>query len=87
MMKDEQKRCILSIKYSILDTTKGNKRETTEVERVFIAKNKNTLLRKIEAFEDKLRKKARPSFLKRKTQYVKHFLESWRYTYNSMLRM
>ncbi|EIJ38868.1 hypothetical protein [Galbibacter orientalis] len=87
MMIEEQKRCILSIKYSILDTTNDKKTKTTEVERVFIARNKNTLLKKIQEFEDKLRKKPRPNFIKRKSQYIQHFLQSWRYTYNSMLRM
>ncbi|MDG3580766.1 hypothetical protein [Galbibacter pacificus] len=87
MMKEDDKRCILSIKYSILDTSSNKKAKETEIERVFIAKNKNILLRKIKDFEDKLQKKPKPSFLSRKAQYLHHFLKSWRYTYHSMLKI
>lgn len=86
-MKDENKKCILSIKYSILDSTSNNEKKVTKIKRVFVAKNKNSLLEKIQEFEDTLSKRPRKSYFSRKMEYVQHFLQSWRYTYNSMLRM
>ncbi|MCX2680377.1 hypothetical protein OOZ15_10530 [Galbibacter sp. EGI 63066] len=86
-MKNEEKRCILSVKYSILDTSEGTKQEKTEIERVFIAKSKATLMKKIKDFEARLQKKPRPGFIARKMQYVQHFINSWRYTHKSMLRI
>ncbi|QLE01864.1 hypothetical protein HX109_09965 [Galbibacter sp. BG1] len=88
MMKEENNRCILSIKYSIIDTSSDTNSTKTEIERVFIARNKEALLEKIQKFENKLRnKKSKRAFVSEKMSYLKHFLSSWRYTYNSMLKI
>ncbi len=88
MMNGEQNKCIVSIKYSILDTSNEATTTKTEIERVFVARNKSAILKKIDLFEKRLRKKkTKRSFMARKLDYLQHFLQSWRYTYDSMLKI
>lgn len=91
-MKNEDQYCILSVKYSILEcneeTNKENK--TTEIERVFTAKDKSTLLRKIQRFEDRLREKktkGKTNLVNQASEYVSGFINRYRSSYQSLLNM
>lgn len=91
-MKDESKYCILSVRYSIMECN-GEKEElqnTTQMEHVFTARKKSTLLKKIQRFEDRLRTKqpeVKRNLLNRISHYITRFMERYRYNYQSLLRM
>lgn len=86
-MKADDGKFILSIRYTFLDSPKGKTTHIEEMEHFFLASDKQNLLTKIRAFESELKLKKKPSTLARIKAYLKHFLESWRYTQRSMLRI
>lgn len=91
-MKDDKKFCILKVSYSILegeDETTGTV-NTTEMEHIFVAKKKSAVLKKIERFEDRLRKKKEQSkgnLLERFNGVFKKYLDRYRYSYETLLRL
>lgn len=87
MMKADDTNCILNIKYSILDPSTHGKIDKTEIEHFFVASDKKALLEKIHSFESSLKRKSAMSSLQRKKAYLKHFLESWKNTYQLMLKI
>ncbi|WP_417358894.1 hypothetical protein [Galbibacter sp.] len=85
-MKADDDKTIVSIKYSFLDSTTDKTIQKTEKEHFFVVTDKQKLLSKINAFEASLESRKSPSLFRRFKAYLKHFIESWRYTQRDMLR-
>lgn len=91
-MKNDNDFCILSVKYSILEGSEEGKEPmtTTEMEHVFVAREKSAVLKKIKRFEERLRNKkkaAKAPFFKRIANSIQKYLERYRYNYETLLRL
>lgn len=86
-MKADDTKCILSVRYSILDRSTKGKVDRTEIEHFFVASNKKALLEKIRSFESGFKRKSFANTLQRKKAYLQHFLNSWKNTYQLMLKI
>lgn len=91
-MKKDDKFCILSVRYSILEGNgedSGNI-DTTEMEHVFVAKKKSAVLKKIHRFEERLKNNnatQETSAYGRMSHGFRKFLDRYRYSYESLLRL
>lgn len=90
-MKTDNNYCILSVKYSITQKGKSTEKEArpTEMEHVFIGRNKESLMRKIEAFEKNLHNRQDPKkpLIHEWTDRFMNFCHSYRRTYQNLIRM
>lgn len=92
-MKNEDKYCILSVKYSITECN-GEAEETTnttKMEHVFTARDKSTLLQKIERFEDRLRERkqlrTKRNLLTKTADRISGFMDRYRHSYRTLINL
>ncbi|WP_224489602.1 hypothetical protein [Robertkochia flava] len=91
-MKKDEKFCILSVKYSILEGTEEGTGsiDTTEMEHIFVARKKSAVLKKIRRFEERLKNNTntqKASAYDRLSGGLRKFLDRYRYSYESLLRL
>lgn len=86
-MKADDDKIVLSIKYSFIDHTKGETVHKTEIKHFFVASDKKKLLSKIKTFEHSLKSKKKTATMAHIKAYLKHYIESWKYTQKNMMKI